>query len=72
MMKITRSSGYYLTIVVVGGILIYAVYYAVKKKREKDAERTHRAQEILNAPLDKFGTNGDVIDDLEKKYEKEI
>ena len=72
MMKITRSSGYYLTIVVVGGILIYAVYYAVKKKKEKDAERTRRAQEILNAPLDKFGTNGDVIDDLEKKYEKEI
>lgn len=72
MMKVTRSSGYYLMYVLVGVGAGYAIYYFVKKRKEKETERKRRAEEILNAPLEKFGTNGDVIDDLEKKYEKEI
>lgn len=72
MMKVTRSAGYYLTLAIVGIGAGYAVYYYVKKRKEKEAERKRRAEEILNSPLEKFGTNGDIIDELEKKYEKEI
>ena len=72
MMQVTRSSGYYLTFIFIGIGAGYAVYYYVKKRKEKEAERKRRAEEILNSPLEKFGTDGDVIDDLEKKYEKEI
>lgn len=72
MMSVTRSPIYYIIIVVIGagvGVLIYRVQ---KSHKEKEAARKKRAEEILNSPLEKFGTNGDVIDELEKKYEKEI
>jgi hypothetical protein len=72
MMQVTRSPIYYIMIVGVVGLGIFACYMIWKKRQEKEAARKKRAEEILNTPLEKFGTNGDVIDDLEKKYETEI
>ena len=72
MMQVTRSPIYYIVIVGVVGLGIFACYMIWKKRQEKEAARKKRAEEILNTPLEKFGTNGDVIDDLEKKYETEI
>jgi uncharacterized membrane protein len=72
MMQVTRSPIYYIVIVGVVGLGIFACYMTWKKRQEKEAARKKRAEEILNTPLEKFGTNGDVIDDLEKKYETEI
>ena len=72
MMQVTRSPIYYIVIVGVVGLGIFACYMIWKKRQEKEAARKKRAEEILNTPLEKFGTNGDVIDDLEKKYEMEI
>ncbi len=71
MMKVTRSSIYYIVIIGAAGLGIFACYKAWKKRQEEEAARKKRAEEILNTPLEKFGTNGDIIDDLEKKYETE-
>ena len=72
MMSVTRSPMYYVIIVAAAGAVVLVVYRVWKARREKEAARKKRAEEILNSPLEKFGTNGDVIDELEKKYEKEI
>ena len=72
MMKRTRSAGEYIIGIIVVAGLGYVVYNFVKKRKEKEAERKRRAEEILNTPLEKFDANGDVIDELEKKYEKEM
>lgn len=72
MMQVSRSPFYYIVIAGAIGLGIFACYTVWKKRQEKEAARKKRAEEILNTPLEKFGTNGDVIDDLEKKYETEI
>ena len=72
MMRVTRSPMYYIVMTVIGGAVILVTYRGWKSRKEKETARKKRAEEILNAPLEKFGTNGDVIDELEKKYEKEI
>ncbi len=72
MMSITRSGSYYFVRILAVAVIAGGIYYAVKSRKEKEAERKRRAEEILNAPLEKFGEHGDVIDNLEKKYEKEI
>ena len=72
MMSVTRSPIYYVVIVVAAGAVIFVVCRVIKSRREKEAARKKRAEEILNSPLEKFGDNGDIIDELEKKYEKEI
>lgn len=71
----TMTTGQYFSIllVVIGAVIIvFAVYKWRKARQVKEAERKKRAEEILNSPLEKFGENGDIIDELEKKYEKEI
>ena len=72
MMTVTRSPMYY--ILMIGGavVIVVLLYRANKSRKDKEAERKKRAEEILNSPLEKFGEDGDVIDELEKKYEKEI
>ena len=72
MMTVSRSPLYYILIVAVIAVLAFTVYKVYKSRKDKEAERKKRAEEILNAPLEKFGENGDIIDELEKKYEKEI
>lgn len=72
MMSVTRSPMYYILLVAVGGLTGFAGYRVWKSRKEQEAARKKRAEEILNSPLEKFGTNGDIIDELEKKYEKEI
>ena len=72
MMQVNRSPIFYIVFVGVFGLGIFAGYKAWKNHRDKESARKKRAEEILNTPLEKFGTNGDVIDDLEKKYETEI
>lgn len=72
MMSVNRSSMYYVVIAVAAGTAVFVAYKGWKLHKEKEAARKKRAEEILNSPLEKFGTNGDVIDELEKKYEKEI
>lgn len=72
MMTVSRSPLYYILIVAVIAVLAFTVYKVYKSHKDKEAERKKRAEEILNAPLEKFGENGDIIDELEKKYEKEI
>lgn len=72
MMKVNRSPIYYIVVIGAIGLAVFACYKMWKKRKEEDAARKKRAEEILNTPLEKFGTNGDIIDDLEKKYEKEI
>lgn len=71
-MSVTRSPVYYIIIVVIVGAAAFAVYKVWKSRKDKEAERKKRAEEILNSPLEKFGDNGDIIDELEKKYDKEI
>ncbi len=71
-MTVTRSPMYYILIVGGAAIIIFVIYKGYKSRKDKEAERKKRAEEILNSPLEKFGDNGDIIDDLEKKYEKEI
>ncbi|WP_321971327.1 hypothetical protein [Paratractidigestivibacter sp.] len=57
-------------VAIVGGV----AYVAIRKKKEADAERAKRANEILNTPLEKFSDASDPtgdknIDDLAAKYE---
>lgn len=72
MMEVTHSPIYYVVSMAVIGLGIFVGYKVWKVRHEKEVARKKRAEEILNTPLEKFGTNRDVIDDLEKKYEKEI
>lgn len=72
LMQVNRSPIIYIMAVGVIGLGVFAGYKIWKSRQEKLAARKKRAEEILNTPLEKFGTNGDVIDDLEKKYETEI
>ncbi len=72
MMSISRSPVYYIVIVLAVGAGAFAVYWIWKSRRDKEAARKKRAEEILNTPLKKFSDGGDMIDELEKKYEKEI
>ncbi len=75
MMHVEMTSGQYTLIIIsiaAAVIIVYIIYRKRKARQEKEAERRKRAEEILNAPLEKFGDNGDMIDALEKKYEKEI
>lgn len=61
---------------VVGGVVIVggAVYLIVRSRKKKDAERQKRAEDILNTPLEKFGTDDATsdknVEDLASKYEK--
>lgn len=74
-MRVDMTAGQYmgiLAVVAAIGIIVYVIYQKHKARKAKEAERKKRAEEILNAPLEKFGENGDIIDELEKKYEKEI
>lgn len=71
MMKVTRSSGYYVVIVLVAGAAVFVVYKTIKSRKEKKDERKKKAEEILNTPLETFGSGGADIDELAKKYEKE-
>ena len=75
MMKVEMTAGQYFKILAVVAaviVIIYIIYKQRKARQAKEEERRRRAEEILNAPLEKFGENGDIIDELEKKYEKEI
>ena len=72
MMTVTRSPWYYILRIGAAVAVIFVAYKWWKSRQEKEAERKKRAEEILNSPLEKFGENGDDIDELEKKYEKEI
>lgn len=72
MTSVTHSSIYYVVIVVVAGAVVFGVYKVIKTKKDKQAERKKKAEEILNTPLDKFGSDGEDIDALAKKYEKEL
>ncbi len=71
-MHVTRSPLYYIFIIGGAGAVIFAVCAVIKSRKDNEAERKRRAEEILNSPLEKFGQDGDVLDNLEKKYEKEI
>lgn len=70
-MTVQRSFSYYLIRIAAVAAVVYGVYYFLKKRKEKAAEKKRRAEEILSTPLEKFG-DGSTIDNLEKKYEKEI
>ena len=72
MMTVSRSPVYYIMIAAAVGIAVFGVCKVYKSLKDKEAERKKRAEEILNSPLEKFGESGDIIDELEKKYEKEI
>ena len=75
MMRVDQTSGSRMggALLIVGiALVIYFVYKRLQKNKAEQEARKKRAEEILNAPLEKFGDNGDVIDALEKKYEKEI
>ena len=72
MMTVTRSPMYYILMMGGAAVVVVLLYRTHKSRKDKEAERKKRAEEILNSPLEKFGEDGDVIDELEKKYEKEI
>ena len=72
MMTVTRSPMYYILMMGGAAVVVVLLYRTHKSRKDKEAERKKRAEEILNSPLEKFGEDGDAIDELEKKYEKEI
>ncbi len=75
MMQVNATPiGIFTVFAVIAAVLIavYVLYKRNKARKAKEEERKKRAEEILNSPLEKFGENGDIIDELEKKYEKEI
>ncbi len=60
------------TTMVLGGVAVVAivagaVIFVVRKKSAEKAEQAKRTQEILNTPLEKFGS--DEVEELAKKYQ---
>ena len=70
-MRVTRPSWYYPTIV--GGVLlvVLAVIALLSLRAKKKKEQDERDKEILNTPLETFGDNETTVkaEDLAKKYE---
>jgi hypothetical protein len=57
---------------IVGGIVVVGavVFFVVRQRKKAADEKRKRADEILNTPLEKFGTQGGKsVEDLASKYE---
>lgn len=72
MMTVTRSRMDYVLPVIAVIVVAAVIFVFAKSAKEKQARRAKKAEEILNTPLEKFGSSEDVLDNLESKYEKEI
>lgn len=71
-MTITRSSSDRIFTIVLVIVICVLIAKIVRAAKDKKAERERKAEEILNTPLEKYGSKEDILDDLESKYEKEI
>lgn len=66
-MEVTRSP--WIPVLIIGGIIVLVAILFIwwRKRKEQEAIEAKRTEEILNRPLDTFGTHSDA-DDLAKKY----
>ncbi|MBG9982940.1 hypothetical protein HZY86_07570 [Aerococcaceae bacterium DSM 111020] len=70
MMEVTTSPWIPVFMVLGVGVILALLYYWWKKRKEQEAIEAKRTEEILNTPLDTFGTE-DVDEALIRKYSDE-
>lgn len=71
MMNYRRTAEDYTGILLIG-VLVACIYIVVKVKKKRRKEKEAQLKKILDTPLQKYGSNSDVLENLEEKYKKEI
>lgn len=71
MMNYRRTAKDYTGIILVG-VAAVGIYFVIKAKKKKRTDKEAQLKKILDTPLQKYGSNSDVLENLEEKYKKEI
>ncbi|XJS11183.1 hypothetical protein ACF3NG_02775 [Aerococcaceae bacterium WGS1372] len=66
-MEVTRSPWITVIIVIAGAVIVGILFLWWRKRKEQEAIEAKRTEDMLNKPLDTFGTQSEA-DELAKKY----